>query len=142
MQVRPTIPKSNLAGFTLQQIWDCETSPSIFLTLISNLEIFDGTDVARMTGGNDMDFKKPIDPDKPRVIFMVVPDNKKTRYPLVSLFVSRCYAQLLEYSHQYPRKTLPQRVRYILDELGNMPAIPDFAAKITSELGHNVHPIS
>ena len=111
---------------------------SIYGTLASNLYPFADSGIARMTSGNDIDFKKLTDPDKPCAVFLVVPDNKKSRYMLASLFVNQCYAQLLEYSHDYSRGMLPQRVRFILDELGNMPSIPDLSTKITTGLGHNI----
>ena len=88
-----------------------EMRSSIFSTLASDLEIFVDAGVARMTGGKDIDFRKLIDPDKPCAIFMVVPDNKKTRY----ISAMRNYWSI---PISIRVKCSLQRVRYILDELG------------------------
>lgn len=117
---------------------DGEMRSSIFSTLASNLELFSDSGIAYLSSGNEIDFKELADPDHPCAIFMVVPDDKKSRFRLATIFVTQCYEELMEISRNYPRKMLPQRVHFILDEFGNMPAIPDLSTKITTCLGHNV----
>lgn len=117
---------------------DGEMRSSIFSILADNLALFGDSGIAYLTGENDIDFKALANPNQPCAIFMVAPDDKKTRYKLASLFVTQCYAELLEISRGFPRGMLPQRVHFILDELGNMPRIPDLSTKVTTGLGHNI----
>jgi type IV secretion system protein VirD4 len=115
-----------------------EMRASVFATMSSNMRLFIDPGVAHLISGNDIDFSELVNPDKPYAIFMIIPDGKSTRKRLASLFVAQCYEELLEISRDYPGRVLPQRVRFILNELGNMPRVPDLVSKITSALGRNI----
>lgn len=115
-----------------------EMRASVFATMASNMRLFIDPGVAHLISGNDIDFSELVNPDKPCAIFMIIPDGKSTRKRLASLFVAQCYEELLEISRDYPGRVLPQRVRFILNELGNMPRVPDLVSKITSALGRNI----
>jgi type IV secretory pathway TraG/TraD family ATPase VirD4 len=117
---------------------DGEMRSSVFSTLAQNLEIFGDPGVARLISGDDINFGNLADCEKPCAIFLIIPDGKKTKYKLASLFITQCYDELLEISRNCPARVLPQRVRFILNELGNMPKIPDLVTKITSALGRNI----
>lgn len=103
---------------------------SIFATLASNLQIFGDSGIAYMTGGNDVDFRKLTDPDKPCAIYILLPEGKTTRYMLSTLFISQCYSSLVEIAEEYPHRVLPRRVHFMCDELGISPKIPDLDKKI------------
>lgn len=115
-----------------------DTRSSIFTTLASNIEIFSDNGIGLLTSGNDINFADLVNPDKPCAIFMVVPDEKTNRHVLASLFISQCYSHLVDIANKYPRKILPQRVQFILDEFGNMVRIPDMNTKLTVALGRNI----
>ena len=112
---------------------------SIFSTLASNLNLF-GFDVgvSKLTSGNQINFRSLADPDKPMAIFMLIPDNEKSRYVLSTLFVNQCYDELVEYADEFKSQKLPQRVHFILDEFGNMVPIPGMDTKITVGAGRNL----
>lgn len=116
-----------------------DTRASIFTTLASNINLF-GSDmgISRLTSGNQIDFKELANPDKPLAIFMVVPDEDKSRHIIASLFVNQCYNALVEYASNFTGQKLPQRVHFILDEFGNMVPIPAMDTKITVGAGRNL----
>lgn len=115
-----------------------DTRSSIFTTLASNIEIFSDNGIGLLTSGNDINFADLVNPNKPCAIFMVVPDEKTNRHVLASLFISQCYSSLVDIANNYPRKILPQRVQFILDEFGNMVRIPDMDTKLTVALGRSI----
>lgn len=111
---------------------------SIFSTLASSLEIFSDTGIAKLTSGNEIDFKDLINPQKPCAIFMIVPDEKVNRHVLASLFVNQCYSALVDLANGFSGQKLPQRIQFILDEFGNMVRIPAMNVKLTVCLGRNI----
>ncbi|MFT9057714.1 MAG: type IV secretory system conjugative DNA transfer family protein, partial [Ethanoligenens sp.] len=117
---------------------DGEMRSSIFSTLATNLDIFADTGIARLTSGNDVDFAGLADPDKPRALFIIVPEGRTTRYPLAALMMAQAYSELVEIARGCPGKRLKRRVRNICNEFGNMPQITGLSTKITTALGHNI----
>lgn len=71
-------------------------------------------------------------------MIMIVPDEKKSRHVIASLFVNQCYNALVDYANKFIGQKLPQRVHFILDEFGNMVNIPDMDTKITVGAGRNL----
>ena len=117
-----------------------EMRGSIFSTLATNLKIF-STDmgVQKITSGNTIDFSKIVVPDgKPCAIFIILPDEDRSRDIIASAFVNQCYDYLVKQAKKYPRKMLPRRVQFILDEFANMPRIPAMDNKTSIGAGHNI----
>ncbi len=116
-----------------------EMLSSIEGTLSSNLKIF-GSDqgIAKLTSGNQIDFKDLLNPDKPCAIFMIVPDEKPTRHGIASLFITQCCEYLVSEARKYQDNHLPQRVIFELDEFGNMVRIPNMDNKATVCAGRNI----
>ena len=68
---------------------------------------------------------------KPKqALFFILPDQKTTFYPIVTLLVSQQYELLVTYAKKCGNR-LPHRVNYILDEFGNFAAIDKFQTKMT-----------
>lgn len=117
-----------------------EMRGSIFSTLATNLKIF-STDmgVQKITSGNTIDFSKIVVPDgKPCAVFIILPDEDRSRDIIASAFVNQCYDYLVKQAKKYPRKMLPRRVQFILDEFANMPRIPAMDNKTSIGAGHNI----
>ncbi|MCL2246862.1 MAG: type IV secretory system conjugative DNA transfer family protein, partial [Lentimicrobiaceae bacterium] len=72
-------------------------------------------------------------------IYIVIPDEETTLYPLISIFVKATYELLIqEAQQQKDRPELPTRVNYVLDEFGNLPPLPDFSAQISAGRSRNI----
>ncbi|MBS3937162.1 MAG: TraM recognition domain-containing protein [Peptococcaceae bacterium] len=70
-------------------------------------------------------------------VFLVIPDERGVRNVLASLYISQCYQALADIGNQTGGR-LKRRVNFLLDEFGNIPAIPDFDKKLTVAAGRNI----
>lgn len=73
------------------------------------------------------------------VIYIIVPDEKKTRHFLGSLFVQNFLTELITYAESLPGGRLLRKVMCYWDEFGNMPRIPDFISLITAARSRNIN---
>lgn len=109
---------------------------SFYTSALTTLRLFITNDVYRVTCESEFsldDFGK-----KPKqALFFILPDQKTTYYPIVTLLVSQQYEQLVTYAKRHGNR-LPYRVNFILDEFGNFTAITDFNAKLTVSRGYGI----
>ena len=56
-------------------------------------------------------------------LYIIVPDEDKTLYPLVSIFIQQLYMAQVEQANENGG-VLPIKTDYDLDEIGNFPTIP------------------
>ena len=109
---------------------------SFYTSALTTLRLFITNDVYRVTCESEFsldDFGK-----KPKQsLFFILPDQKTTYYPIVTLLVSQQYEQLVTYAKRHGNR-LPYRVNFILDEFGNFTAITDFNAKLTVSRGYGI----
>lgn len=82
-----------------------------------------------LTSGTDIDFTKI--PEEPTAFFIRIPDHKTERHPLGVLCISQLYKVLVDVANKTGKGTLPRPVYFILDEFGNMPAVPNFGTMVT-----------
>ena len=75
---------------------------------------------------------------KPSILYLVVPDEKKTVNMIVSLCVAQLYQQLIDTAQRSHGGTLPVRVNFLLDEFSNFPVIPNFDAMISAGRSRNI----
>jgi type IV secretion system protein VirD4 len=71
-------------------------------------------------------------------IYIMVPDEKTTLHFLVTVFIKQTYEALIYGAQQMDGQKLPLRLNFILDEFGNIPAIPDMASMITAARSRNM----
>ncbi len=105
-----------------------KTRASFFTQALSTLRLFSDPNIADMTSKQDHDLKS-IGIDK-TAVFLIIPDEKQTRNVLATLYISQVYQSLIELSNERGGR-IPRRVNMILDEFGNLPAIPNFAQMVT-----------
>ena len=134
------LPANNPAklAYATSKFAEGEMRASVFATLSSNLNIFSDVGIAMLTSKDEIKFSDLADPERPAAVFMVVPEDKKNRYFLTSMFITQCYSELTAISQKCPNRKLPRRVHFVLDEFGNMVKIPDIDVKITVCLGRNI----
>lgn len=107
--------------FAQAEVAPYKTRSSFFTSALGTLRLFTNPNVAEMTGKSDMDFKEIG--KKKTVIYLMIPDEKKTLYPLVSMAISQMYALQMEVANENGLM-LPVNIDYDLDEVGNIPYIP------------------
>ncbi len=75
--------------------------------------------------------------EKKQVLFLILPDEKTTYYPIASLMVSQLYELLVRKSDERGGR-LVNRVNFVLDEFGNFAKLTDFANKLTVAGGRGI----
>lgn len=114
------------------------TRSSIYVTTMAELRIFTFDKVARLTSKNTLDMnmigEKKSKYDKPKAVFLITPFFDKSNHKIASIYLTQLNFVL-------GRKALlgdgkcPRRVAINLDEVGNMPIIPNLSNAITVGLG-------
>lgn len=119
------------------------TQRSFLATLGSSVGKTLGDDgILYMTSGTDVDFEQI--PEKPTAFFIRIPDHKTERHPLGVLCISQLYKVLVDVANKTvnpkTNKTgqLKRPVYFILDEFGNMPAVPGFGTMVTVSRSRNI----
>lgn len=108
---------------------------SFYTSALVSLELFTDPAIHSMTALTDWDLYTTGKNN--RAIFIILPDNKSTYYPLAALFVYQQYQILSEVSDACGNR-LPRRVNIIADELGNFTKITDFDKMITVGAGRGI----
>lgn len=118
-----SLPQSHPAVgvFKMATIAPFKTRSSFYTSALGTLRLFTNPKVAEMTSKSDINLKD-IGREK-SILYMMIPDEKKTLYPLVSLFVTQAYMLQVELANENGLR-LPVDTDYDLDEAGNFPKIP------------------
>lgn len=124
----------NLAGTLLLE---AQTTKSCILSSFDQmLRLFKSAPaLTDMLSGNTFDMRK-LGSQK-MAIFLVVPDEKNTFHGLATMFISQCYATLLEEAEK-TNSTLPVRVNFVLEEFCNMPKLPELLPMLTAARSRNI----
>lgn len=108
---------------------------SFFGSALTVLRLFTDWNIAEMTSKSDFDLKDIG--KKKSALFIIIPDEKTSRYSLASLFISQAYVALTEVARKNGNR-LPVPVDFILDEFGNCPAIPGFGTMMSVGAGRGI----
>ncbi|MBN4062884.1 MAG: conjugal transfer protein TraG [Alkaliphilus sp.] len=122
-------------AFAAAGIAPYKTRASFFTTVLTDLRIFSDSNIVNMTSNQDHNLKN-IGIEK-TAVFLIVPDEKSTRNVLATLYIDQLYQQLVELANTEGGRIL-KRVNFILDEFGNLPAIPNFSNKLTVAGGRGI----
>ncbi|WP_283230423.1 VirD4-like conjugal transfer protein, CD1115 family [Fusibacillus kribbianus] len=122
--------------FALAQVAPSKTRASFFTSALSTLRLFTSPSVADMTSRSD--FKLDTICREKTMLYIMIPDEKKTLYPLVSIFITQAYGIQVEVANEYGTK-LPVGVDYDLDELGNFPYIPVLSTMYSAGRSRGIH---
>ena len=109
---------------------------SFYTAALTTLRLFITNDIYNMTRESELSLADVGSKPK-QALFFILPDQKTTYYPIVTLLVSQQYEQLVTYAKKCGNR-LPHRVNYILDEFGNFVAIDKFQTKMTVAGGYGV----
>jgi len=118
-----TLPDNHPARtvFAVAQVSAPRTRSSFYTSALGTLRLFTNPNVAAMTAESDFDLKN-IGREK-TILYMMIPDEKKTLYPLASLLIQQLYIAQVEVANANGLM-LPVPTEYDLDEVGNFPTIP------------------
>ena len=86
--------------------------------------------VEKILASNDIDLKSIG--KKKTAIFLIVHDEKKTYYPLSTMFVKQVYETLIKSARNEANLRLKVPINMILDEFGNMPPVKDIDSMLTA----------
>lgn len=75
---------------------------------------------------------------RPMAVFLRIPDESKAYDGIVSMYVSMVYSEMIRRAHAESDGRLPVRMNFILDELANLPTIPDLDKKICISRSRNI----
>ncbi len=99
------------------------TRASILTGAAAELRLFADDEIAWLTADQDHDLADLG--RKPTAVFLVIPDERSTRYPLATLYVQQTLQSLAALADASGGR-LPVQVNVLLDEFGNLPQIRDF----------------
>lgn len=96
---------------------------------------------AILTPFNHVDFIEKIDmvyTTKPLAVFMIIPDYDASNNVIASIFIKQLYTELAKNASKTKGNKCHRRVRFLLDEFGNIPAIEGMKQVLTVCLGRNI----
>ncbi len=112
-----------------QVVTNAEKTAKSYMGIVTDrMSIFSDTGVCYATSKNEMDLSTFA--DRPTALFIKIPDEKTTRYPIATMFISQLYKVLVDIARQ-KGGALPRDCYFILDEFANMPKIEEFDKMIT-----------
>lgn len=105
------------------------TYKSITSVFGSKMSLFDDVNVANVTSSSDFDFD--ILGKKPTVLYVIVPDEDKTYFTLVTIIVGLLYRELVKLANIQENKKLTYQIDWLLDEFANCPPLVDIEAIVS-----------
>lgn len=105
------------------------TYKSITAVFGAKMAIFDDVNVANVTSSSD--FKFDCLGRKPTALFVIVPDEDKTYFTLVTIIVGLLYKELVKLANSNPTKKLDVQIDWLLDEFANCPPLNDIEAIVS-----------
>lgn len=112
-----------------QVVTNAEKTAKSYMGIVADrMGIFSDAGICYATSINEMELESFA--DKPTALFIKIPDEKITRHPIATMFVSQLYKILVDVANKRGG-ALSRDVYFMLDEFGNMPKIENFDTIIT-----------
>lgn len=126
-----TLPDNHPAKtvFLQGQIAADKTRSSFYTSALGTLRLFTNPNIAEMTSKSDM--KLGDIGRKKSILYMMIPDEKETLYPIISLLIQQLYVESVAAANENGGRLLVP-TDYDLDEVGNFPKIPILGPLITA----------
>ena len=107
------------------------TESSFFSTFTNKMNLVtQNKAIEKILASNEIDLKSIG--EKKSAIFLIVHDEKKTYYPISTMFVKQIYEALVRSARNEKNLRLKVPLNMILDEFGNMPPVKDIDAMLTA----------
>lgn len=113
-----------------------KTKSSYISTIADKLSIFNDNSICAFTSQNEVDFEEMA--QKPVALFLQIPDEKQSRHTIASLFISQAYKNFVATANKQANNRLARPILFLLDEIGNLPAINNLSQMVTVGRGRNI----
>ncbi len=123
------------ALLSISDVAPSRTRGSFYTSALTTLRLFTTKSIYSIT--HTSDFQLSDIGQKKQALFIILPDEKTTFYPVASLVVSQQYEQLANLADTRGGR-LEQRVNFLLDEFGNFAPINDMSNKLTVGAGRGM----
>lgn len=126
-----TLPDSHPAHplLSISSIAPSKMRGSFFTSALTTLRLFTDKNIYNMTKVTD--WPLAAESSCPRITYILIPDERKSYYPIASLMVAQRYQMECSIARKHGGR-LPRRSRYILDEFGNFSKLTDLTTKLTA----------
>lgn len=111
---------------------------TISAVILSKLFLFTYENVAKLTSESSFDIFDFGFSEKPKALFLALPDHDKTMLPLVSILIEQFYFILSKSAAHSKNKKLKRRVIFMLNEFGSLPALPNIDQIATVGAGRGI----
>ena len=105
------------------------TYKSITAVFAEKMALFDDINVANVTSDSDFDFD--LLGREATALFIIVPDEDKVYFTLVTIIVGLLYKELVKLANLQDSKKIPVQIDWILDEFANCPPLADIEAVVS-----------
>ncbi|WP_428830929.1 VirD4-like conjugal transfer protein, CD1115 family [Dehalobacterium formicoaceticum] len=131
------LPQSHPARalLSISDVAPTRTRGSFYTSALTTLHLFTPKSINAITSKSD--FSLTDVGCKKQALFIILPDEKTTFYPIASLIVSQQYELLANMADKRGGR-LERRVNYILEEFGNFTPITDMTTKLTVAAGRGI----
>lgn len=123
------------ALLSISDVAPSRTRGSFYTSALTTLRLFTSKSIYAIT--HESDFSLSEVGTKKQALFIILPDEKTTFYPIASLIVSQQYEMLAEAADKRGGR-LKRRVNFVLDEYGNFTPISDMTNKLTVAAGRGM----
>lgn len=123
------------ALLSISDVAPSRTRGSFYTSALTTLRLFTSKSIYAITHSSD--FQLAEVGSKKQAVFIILPDERTTFYPVASLVISQQYEMLAEAADRRGGR-LERRVNFILDEYGNFTPISDMTNKLTVAAGRGM----
>jgi len=123
------------ATFAIADVAPGRTKGSFYTSALTTLKLFTMRYMFSITYKTDIDIA--LVGKSKMALFIVLPDERTTYYPIASLIISQLYEILVRQSDERGGRLL-NRVNFVCDEFGNFTKLTDFTNKITVGGGRGI----
>lgn len=107
-----------------------KTRAGILSSALADMRLLSEPDLQWLLSAQGMSLDQPG--RQKTAVFLIIPDDDSTRYPLATLYLSQMLGALTRLADSQSSGRLPVPVLFLLDEFGNFPPLPNLAQVVTA----------
>ncbi len=120
------------ALFGISKVAPRRTAGSFYTAALTTLRLFTNPLIYEMTRETTIDIDDLF--EKKTIIYLILPDEKKTYHPVATLFVAMFYQAGIKVASEHGGR-LPVKWHMILDEFGNFAKVGEILSMLTAGAG-------